>query len=113
MMRKSLPVCLFALLLVCGCGNPIKPPEPPPEPPKRKQWEIELEQLQSVIKVGMTQAEVRKAAGEPQYVRSIVGMVSRVTWEYSLPSEKRFIVNFDEKGRVAEVELFGAKKVTP
>jgi len=109
-MRTAFPICLFALLLACGCGEPVKPPAPPPEPPKRKQWEIELERLQSVIKVGMTQAEVKKAAGEPQFVRS---MVTRMTWEYSLPSEKRFLVNFDSKGKVEEAGLAGAKKATP
>jgi hypothetical protein len=112
-LKTRLSICLFVLLLACGCGEPVKPPAPPPEPPKRKQWEIELEQLQSVIKVGMTQAEVRKAAGEPQYVRSIVGVATRVTWEYSLPSQKRFIVNFDSKGRVEEAGLAGAKKAVP
>jgi hypothetical protein len=95
-----------------GCGEPAKPL--PPEPPvvQKKQWEIELEHLQSVIKVGMTEAEVVKAAGEPHHVRSIVGVVQRVTWEYSLPSEKRFIVRFDDKGRVAGAELFSPTKVT-
>lgn len=111
-MKTQLSICLLTLLLACGCGEPVKAPAPPPEPPKRKQWEIELEHLQSVIKIGMTQAEVKAAAGEPQFVRSVVGVVTRMTWEYSLPSEKRFLVNFDGKGRVEEAGLAGVGKVT-
>jgi hypothetical protein len=109
MMRKLLLVSLPVLALACGCGEPPKPP--PPEPPPKKQWQIEMEHLQSVIKVGMTEAEVLKAAGEPQRVRSVVGMVRRVIWEYSLPSEKSFIVRFDDKGKVAGCELVSAVKV--
>ncbi len=112
MTKKHFLCGLVALLLACGCGEPAKSspsPEPPPAP--KKQWEIELEHLQSVIKVGMTETEVVKAAGEPNHVRSVVGMVSRVTWEYSLPSEKRLIVRFDGKGKVVGVELDGFTKV--
>jgi len=108
-----LSACLFALLLVCDCGNRSRRQCRRRNDPNASSGRLNWNELPSVIKVGMTQAEVKKPAGEPQFVHSVVGVTTWVRWEYSLPSRKRFLVHFDSKGKVEETGLDGVKKATP
>lgn len=103
-MRTTILLLGF-VLLTAGCGqtdvannaNSAKTPAAP-EP-----WQVEYARLTNSIKIGMSEAEVRQAVGEP--ARDSAPMNSPGKWEYNLPGHLPVQVRFDRSNRVGRVEI--------
>ena len=63
-------------------------------------WELRAKELTDVIKIGMTEDEVFKAAGDPKMVRTSFGGQTAAVWQYELGGGNWFNVQFNKSNRV-------------
>ena len=62
--------------------------------------ELRAKELTDVIKIGMTEDEVFKAAGDPKMVRTSFGGQTAAVWQYELGGGNWFNVQFNKSNRV-------------
>lgn len=108
-MRINLIVGVAGLLL--GCGDPPAPVGERAAPPAPEPWRARYAELQRVIQIGMTEAEVLRVAGEPSRSKTFVGAEATTVWEYDMGAGARFKVRFDQSNRVARAEFNTQVKV--
>jgi hypothetical protein len=93
-------------LLSGGCGqSETKPAVPAPvqSAAPREPWEIQRDKLMADVKVGMTEQDVTRVAGDP--ARAYGEADRPTTWEYDLPDKRHLSVVFDKSNQVARVEM--------
>ena len=72
--------------------------------PAREPWQIKRDHLKEIVKIGMTEDQVTKAAGDPDRTVSHGGPSTSATWQYRLGEDNWFDVRFDKSNRVAVAE---------
>jgi hypothetical protein len=99
----------LSALLLAGCSKPTTTAPVPPAAAAVPAWQKRSEKLSAAIKVGMSEEEVTKAAGEPSRSKTLItGGDTLVAWEYDLGESNRFKVRFDKNGRVASAQFESA-----
>ncbi len=104
---------LAALLAMMGCKpSETAPAVPAPAANAIPAWQKRSEELAGLIKTGMTEQEVTKAAGEANRTKTIVSSgIALVVWEYDLGEHNYFKVRFDKDSRVASAKFESATLV--
>jgi hypothetical protein len=113
-MKTNFFLVWMAVMTWSGCDKPKAPPPAPAAAPAAPEvWQARYDQLKAAVKIGMTEAEVIKAAGEPKtsYSYSGTSKTPAVTWEYEMPGSNRFAVRFGKDGKVVYADFDSATKV--